>query len=179
MIKQWREVRVDLQEYQGKTPNLRVRSRSSPGLDLELASFGVVAIAVDAAEQELYFVWLQEAPCGLLCDLFWEVYHEDVAEQTDADRQYAFDDENPPPAVVACYASLMDVQSVAVRAVTLGEKSYHLLKAVCKHARESVTQGSNEIEESVSFLHVVAGIVSREKVDTAYQRLASFDQMTH
>lgn len=97
---------MDLQKDQGKAPNLGVSSRSSPSLDLELASFSVVAIAVDAAEQELHFVWLQEAPCRLLCDLFWEVDHEDVAEQTDADCQDAFDDENPSPAVVACYAGL-------------------------------------------------------------------------
>jgi hypothetical protein len=54
----------------------------------------------------LYFVWLQEAPCRFPCDLLWEVDHEDVAEQTDADCQNAFDDEDPSPAVVACYASL-------------------------------------------------------------------------
>lgn len=108
------EVRVDLQEDQCKAPDLRIRARSSPSLDLELASLGIIAITVDAAEQELYFVWLQKAPCGLLCDLFWEINHEDVAEQADADCQNAFDDEDPPPAVVACYASLMDVQLVPV-----------------------------------------------------------------
>lgn len=73
------KLRLDLQKDQGETPDLGVRSRSSPRLDLELASLGVVAIAIDATEQELYFVWLQEAPCGLLCDLLWEVHHENVA----------------------------------------------------------------------------------------------------
>jgi len=97
---------MDSQEDQRKAPNLRVRARSSPSLDLEFTSLCIIAIAVDAAEQELYFVWLQEAPCRFLCDLLWEVDHEDVAEQTDADCQDAFDDENPSPAVVACYAGL-------------------------------------------------------------------------
>lgn len=97
---------MDLQKDQGKAPNLGVSSRSSPSLDLELASLCIIAIAVDAAEQELYFVWLQEAPCRFPCDLLWEVDHEDVAEQTDADCQDAFDDEDPSPAIVACYSSL-------------------------------------------------------------------------
>lgn len=129
---------MDSQEDQSESPNLRIRARSSPGLDLELASLGVVAIAIDAAEQKLYFIWLQEAPCGLFRDLLWEVDHEDVAEQTDADCQNAFDDENPSPAVVACYASLMDVQSLTVHSVANSEKSYHLLKTVSKHAGKPI-----------------------------------------
>lgn len=92
---------MDVQENQGKAPNLRICSRSSPGFDLELAGFGIVAITVDAAEQELYFIRLQKLPCGFLCDLFWEVDDEDVAEQANADCQNAFDDKNPSPAVVA------------------------------------------------------------------------------
>ena len=129
---------MDSQEDQSESPNLRIRARSSPGLDLELASLGVVAIAIDAAEQKLYFVRLQEAPCRLFCDLFWEVDYKDVAEQTNADCQNAFDDENPSPAVVTCYASLMDVRSVTVRSDTISEISYHLLKTVSKHARKPV-----------------------------------------
>ena len=92
---------MDVQEDQGKAPNLGICSRGSPGFDFELASLSVVAIAVDAAEQELYFVRLQELPCRFLCELFWEVDDEDVAEQADADCQDAFDDEDPSPAVVA------------------------------------------------------------------------------
>lgn len=74
------EGRVNLQENQGKAPNLRIRSRSSPCFDFELAGFGIVAIAIDTAEQELYFVWLEKSPCRLLCDLLWEVDHKDIAE---------------------------------------------------------------------------------------------------
>lgn len=96
-----KEGRVNLQEDQGKAPDLRICSRSSPGFDLELAGLGIVAVAVDTAEQELYFVRLEESPSWLLCDLFWKVDHEDVAEQADADCQDAFDDEDPSPAVVA------------------------------------------------------------------------------
>ena len=129
---------MDSQEDQSESPNLRICARSSPGLDLELASLGVVAIAIDAAEQKLYFVRLQEAPCRLLCDLLWEVDYEDVAEQADADCQNAFNDEDPSPTVVSCYASLMDVQSLTVRSVAIREKSYHLLKTVSKHAGKPI-----------------------------------------
>ena len=97
---------MGLQEDQRKAPNLGIRSRSSPGLNFELAGFGIVTIAVDSPEEKLYFVRLQETPSRLFCDLLREVDHEDVAEQTDADCQDAFDDENPSPAVVACYAGL-------------------------------------------------------------------------
>lgn len=68
------------QEDQSESPNLRIRSRSSPSPDFELPGLCVAAIAVDAAEEELHFVWFEEAPGRLLRDLFWEVDHEDVAE---------------------------------------------------------------------------------------------------
>lgn len=129
---------MDSQEDQSESPNLRIRARSSPGLDLELASLGVVAIAINTAEQKLYFVRLQEAPCGLFRDLLREVDNKDVAEQTDADCQNAFDDENPSPAVVTCYASLLDIQLLNVRSVVNSEKSYHLLKTVSKHAGKPI-----------------------------------------
>lgn len=80
MTKRWEGVSVDVQEDQGESPNLRIRSRSSPSFDFELAGLGVIAITVDTAEQELHFVRLQELPCRFLGDLFWEVDDEDVAE---------------------------------------------------------------------------------------------------
>ena len=105
---------MGLQEDQRKAPNLRIHSRSSPSLDLELAGFGIITIAVDSPEEKLNFVRFQETPSRLFCDLLGEVDHEDVAEQTDADCQDAFDDEDPSPAAVACYASLLDLESVVV-----------------------------------------------------------------
>ena len=97
------------QENQSEAPNLWIRSRSSPSLDLELARLSVIAIAVDTAEQELYFVRLEETPSRLLRDLFREIDYEDVAKKTDADGQDAFEYEDPSPAVIACCTSLMDL----------------------------------------------------------------------
>jgi hypothetical protein len=39
-----------------------------------------VAVAIDAAEEKLYFVRLKKAPSWFLCDLFGEVDYKYVAE---------------------------------------------------------------------------------------------------
>jgi hypothetical protein len=109
------EVRMDSQEYQGKAPDFGICSRSGPSLDLELASFGIVAIAVDPAKQELYFVRLEKTPSWFLCDLLGEVDHKDISKDTDADCHDAFEDEDPSPAVVACSASLADEETSSQR----------------------------------------------------------------
>ena len=67
----------------------------------------------------MYFIRLQEAPGRLLCDLFGEVDHKDISEETDTDSHDAFEDEDPSPAVVACSASLTVLESVIVGSATV------------------------------------------------------------
>lgn len=124
------------QENQRKAPNLRVFAGRRPGFDLELAGFRIAAVAVDAAEEELYLVRFEETPCGLSFELVGEGDDEDVAEEADTDGQNAFEDKDPSPAAVACYASLVSKSANECRVVDAsgGGSAYHLLDAVGKDA---------------------------------------------
>jgi hypothetical protein len=55
-----------------------------------------------------------------------------------------------------------------------GRDTHHLLNAKCKYSGEPVAQSANKIEESVSFLHVVASVVSGEKIDTSCRESAPY-----
>ena len=125
---------LDLQEDQSESPDLRIHPRGRPSFDFKLAGFCIVAITIDATKQELNFVRLEETPSWLLRNLFWKIDHEDVAEKTDADGQNAFEDEDPPPAVVSCRASLM-IQSVTAERNNGDYDAYHLLDSVSKDSR--------------------------------------------
>ena len=45
--------------------------------------------------------------------------------------------------------------------------THHLLDAESKHSGETITQGANQVEESVALLHVVARVIRRKQVHAA------------
>lgn len=116
-------------------------------------------------------VRLEEAPGGLFGDLLGEVDDEDVAEEAQEDGQDTFQDEDPAPAVVARDAGL-SVSLVAEDGIGDDELSHHLLDAERQHAGEAVAERADEIEARVALLHVIAGVVRREEVDTSYKSLS-------
>lgn len=60
-------------------------------------------------------------------------------------------------------------RSVNVERSNAKDDAHHLLDSIGKNSRQPVAQCAYQVEEGISLLHIVTGIVCREKVDASYQ----------
>lgn len=95
-----------------------------------------------------------------------EVDDENVAEQSDDDREDALNNEDPSPATVARYAFLLSSQSSLDLEVLCWEIN-HLLEPIREHTRQPVAERANQVEESIALLHVEARVVCRDKINAS------------
>ena len=86
------------QVYQGKAPNLPICSGSKPFSEAPLFRNSVIAVLVDATNDELNLLGGEEVLVCLLDGLIREVDEEDVACCTKHYSQKTLDDEDPAPA---------------------------------------------------------------------------------
>lgn len=92
---------LNLQENHGEPPDFQVGPRCNPFLDVERFDLGIIAVFVDAADDEVALAFAQE-PFRCASSPVRKVHQSEIATDADETGNDAFDDENPTPATVAC-----------------------------------------------------------------------------